>query len=131
MLWNSAMRSVVVGLAGAGLIALSACAPIPTVVDTPKDGDRIALSVDQPMQVRWSNQSPDHGAWELEKGPPTSAVTLVSRSAERPEGAAFALDVFDFKAAKPGAERLTFVYRHKDGRAPTPEERITIEVGVG
>jgi hypothetical protein len=124
-------RIAMLGWVAAGLVGLAACAPIPTVLDTPKDGDKVSISVKQPMQVRWANQSPEHGAWVLEKGPANAAVAVVGRKTEQPPGGAMAVDVFDFVGAREGTDSLTFVYRRKDGVPPAPEERVTIAVGVG
>jgi predicted secreted protein len=110
---------------------LTACAPIPQVVDTPKTGDSVALSVKQPMQVRWSNANPTTGAWTVETPPGASAVALVKHTQQPPQGGAMGLDVFDFVGARKGVERLTFAYQHKDGRPADADERITIEVTVG
>lgn len=124
------MRPILLGLAAAGVILLQACAPITRVIDTPKDGARIDLNVEQGMQVRWSNLTPGQGTWVLES-PPKGAVTLVTKTEQPGVGGGIALDIFDFKAASAGAERLTFVYRNRDG-APTPaDERISVEVAVG
>lgn len=123
-------RSVLAMGVAAALIALPACSPVPQVLDTPKDGEIVALSVSQPMQVRWANQSPALGSWVLEKGAETAAVTMLGRKTEQPAGAAMALDVFDFVGAQKGNARLTFVYKRKDGAPPTPEEQVTISVGV-
>ena len=123
-------RGTMLGLAVAGLIPLWACGPIPTVLDTPKNGDKVSLTVNQPMTVRWSNQSPAQGAWVLEGGPTTPAVTLVGYKTEQPAGAAMALDIFDFVAAQKGDDRLTFAYKRKDGTPPTADERITIALSV-
>jgi predicted secreted protein len=123
------IRAKLLGLGAGVLLTLAACAPIPAVIDTPKDGDRVALAVKQPMQVRWANESPAHGSWVLEKAP-AAAVTAVGRKTEQPPGGAMALDVFDFEGAQQGTEDLTFAYRRKDGAPPKPEERITISVSV-
>ncbi|MBL8772812.1 MAG: hypothetical protein JNK30_15630 [Phenylobacterium sp.] len=125
-----ALRTGILGLAAAMMLGLAACAPIPTVLDTPKNGDTVAISVDQPMQVRWANQSPAHGAWVLQAPPVDTALKTVGRKTEQPPGGAMAVDVFDFVGAQPGSQQLTFVYRRKDGVPPTPEEQITITVGV-
>lgn len=122
-------RTAILAALATGLMALAACAPIPIVLDTPKDGDKVALSVEQPIQVRWANQSPQHGSWVLERGP-NAAVTAVGHKTEQPPGGAMALDVFDFVGAQKGNDSLTFVYRRKDGSPPTPEEQVTIVVGV-
>ena len=123
-------RATILALA-AGAVVLSACAPVPFVVDLPKNGDTVALSVKQPLQVRWSNANPAAGAWAVEAEPGASAVTFVGHGQQPPSAGAMGLDTFDFLGAKPGAERLTFAYRRKSGEPPGPDERITIKVKVG
>ena len=123
------MRSILVGVAVAGLLALQACSPIVRVIDTPKDGTQVDLAVDQGMQVRWSNLSPDEGTWVLE-APPKSAVTLVGKTEQPPAGGGIGLDIFDFQAKQKGVERITFVYKHKDGSPSAPEERISVDLAV-
>ena len=115
----------------AGGLALAACAPIPAVMDTPKTGDKVALSVKQPLQVRWSNSNPAAGAWVVEREPGASAVTLVKHTAQPPEGGAMGLDTFEFVGAKPGSETLTFAYQRKDGQPGDANDRISIKVTVG
>jgi hypothetical protein len=127
--WISGPRALVVGLAAAGFLALQACAPITRVIDTPKEGDQIALNVEQGMQVRWSNLSPNEGTWSLETEP-KAAVTLVGKTAQPGAGGGVALDLFDFVARQKGAERLTFVYKRHDGAPASAEERITVDVNV-
>ena len=127
---KSGTRAVLTGLVLAGSLLLQACAPIPRVIDTPKDGAQVSLDLEQPMQVRWSNMSPEHGAWALE-GEPAKTVTLVGHTAQPAEGGALALDVFDFVGAHRGVEQLTFVYKRKDGTPPRADERVTIELAVG
>ena len=123
------MRSTLLAMTAAAVVLLQACAPMTRVIDTPKDGARIDLNVEQGMQVRWSNLSPGQGAWVLES-PPKGPVALVARTEQPASGGGIALDNFDFKATSKGAERLTFVYRAKDG-APSPaDERISVEVAV-
>lgn len=122
-------RATILAL-GVAAAALVACAPIPVVVDTPKTGDVVALTVKQPMQVRWSNSTPAAGAWVLEPDLASSAVTLVRRTQQPPAGGAMGLDIFDFVGAKPGAQSLTFVYQRTNGVPPDPDERITIQVKV-
>lgn len=128
MAWT-ARRTVVMGMAAAGLLLLQACSPITRVIDTPKDGDRIALNVEQGMQVRWSNLSPAEGTWTLENEP-ASAVSLVGKTAQPGAGGGIALDIFDFTAKAKGDERLTFVYRRHDGGPASPDERISVDVSV-
>lgn len=130
MLGRGWTRRTAIGLTAAGLLVVGACAPIPKVVDTPMQGARITLGVDQPMQVRWSNMEPARGAWVLEKPPSTPALTALARTVQPPANGAQQLEIFDFKGAQKGSEDLTFVYRYKDGQAPTADERITILVTV-
>ena len=124
------IRAGILGLASAWLLAVAACGPVPRVLDTPKDGDQVSVTVSQPVTVRWSNQDPDHGSWVLEKGPATPSVNLVRHTIERSEGAAFALDVFEFVGVQEGVEQLTFAYHRKDGSPPDANERITIALKV-
>jgi hypothetical protein len=112
MRWTLGVRPRLLGAAAAGLVLLQACAPIPRVIDTPKDGAQVSLSVAQQAQ-------------------PKSAVSLLGQKAQPATGGAFALDIFDFAGAQKGTERLTFVYRHDDGAPPAGEERISIDVEVG
>jgi hypothetical protein len=125
--WNR-RRAAGFGLAAA--LALGACAPIATVVDTPQQAQLVRLSVDQPMQVRWANMTPEAGSWVMEKGP-ASALRSLRRTVQPPANGAYQLEIFEFAGAAPGAEQLTFAYRRKDGAAPTADERITISVEVG
>jgi predicted secreted protein len=124
------MRRVLVAAAAAALMLLQACAPISRVIDTPKDGTEVSLSVDQGMQVRWSNLSPDEGTWIVESAP-ASAVKMVKKTEQPAVGSGIALDIFDFAAVRPGAEQVTFVYKHKDGSPSSPEERVSVQVTVG
>jgi predicted secreted protein len=123
-------RRMTILACAAGAVGLMACAPIPQVIDTPKTGDAVALSVKQPLQVRWVNSTPAAGAWVLEKDPAAASVALVKRTAQPPSGGAMGLDIFDLVGAKPGAERLTFTYQRKNGQAPDAYERVTIKVTV-
>jgi hypothetical protein len=120
----------IAGVLLAGLVSLAACAPIPTIVDTPREAEAVRLSVDQPMQVRWANLNPAEGAWVLERGPATAALKSVGRTVQPPANGAQQLEIFDFTGAAPGVEQLTFFYRHNNGDPPTPEERVTIHVTV-
>lgn len=129
----SARRGVlrtVLCAAGAGLLLLGACSPIPKVVDTPKNGDRFTLAVEQPMQVRWGNVNPTAGAWALEASP-KSALKAQGHKVEPPANGSQQLETFDFVAAQKGAEDVTFVFKRADGQPPDAEERITISVTVG
>jgi hypothetical protein len=121
------------GLAAALSIAalgLVACKPVTMIVDTPKQGDEIALKPDQPMRVRWANLKPAAGAWTLE-GPPAGVVAANGVDIAPASAGARQLESFNFTAAKPGQEPLTFVYRRKDGVPATADERITVLVKVG
>jgi hypothetical protein len=111
------------------MVLLQACSPGPRLLDTPMHGQEVALSVSQPMKVRWSNMSPEAGRWVLEGAPRT--VKVVSQVHQPAAGGALALDIFDLVGAEPGSERVTFVYEHKDGRTPAPEERVSLELKVG
>jgi hypothetical protein len=111
-------------------LAVAACAPIASVVDTPQDAQLVRISVDQPMQVRWANMTPEAGSWVMEKGP-ASALTSLRRTVQPPANGAYQLEIFEFAGAAPGAEQLTFTYRRNDGAPPTADERITIRVQVG
>ena len=124
------MRTILLGMAAAGLMLLQACAPVTRVIDTPKDGARIDLNIEQGMQVRWSNLSPDQGSWVLESEP-KGAIALVDKTEQPAAGGGIALDIFDFKATDKGTERLTFVYRHKDGTPSSAEERSSVDLAVG
>jgi len=116
-------------MALAGLLLLQACSPGPRLLDTPMHGQEVALSVEQPMKVRWSNMSPGDGSWVLE-GPAPRTVKVVSRVHQPAADGALALDIFDFVGAQPGSERLTFVYQHKDGRPAQDGERVSLELKV-
>jgi len=54
MLGRGWTRRTAMGLTARGC-SLSRLRADPKVVDTPMQGARITLAVDQPMQVRWSN----------------------------------------------------------------------------
>lgn len=132
MLRAKMMRRATVGFMAVALIGLSACSPVPKVLDTPKNGEIVKLAVNQPMQVRWSNMQPSQGAWVLEKGPSTPALVLKGQAARPPvDGAAAGVEVFDFMAAAAGTDSLTFVYKRRDGQPPSPDERITLDLTVG
>jgi hypothetical protein len=84
------------------------------------------------MQVRWGNQRPDQGDWTLETPvSPAAAVALKARKVQPPGEGAQQVEIFDFVAARKGAQDLTFTYRRKDGQPPTADERVTIAVSVG
>jgi predicted secreted protein len=118
------------GMVSALTLALGACAPIATIVDTPQQAELVRVSVAQPMQVRWANMTPSAGSWVLEMGP-TTALKSLGRTVQPPANGAQQLEIFDFAAVTEGAEQLTFTYRRNDGAPPTPDERITIRVEVG
>jgi len=123
-------RRTAMGLGLAGALALGACGKIPMTVDTPKDGDTVLLQVSQPMQVRWGNLVPDKGEWVLETTPAAGVLSAGPRTVKPPANGSQQLEVFDFTAAKKGREDVTFVFRHKDGQAPTSDERVNIHVTV-
>ena len=125
------LRTGILAAAAAGAaLALSGCAPIPKTVDTPKNGDTFALTVNQPMEVRWGNQRPDQGDWVLET-PKGAALAAKGRMVQPPGEGAQQVEIFDFQAAQKGDENLTFTYRHKDGQPATADEQVTITVKVG
>lgn len=130
MVWLAGVRPWMLAAAAAGLVIIQGCAPVTRVIDTPKDGARIDLTVEQGMQVRWSNLSPNEGTWALESNPKT-AVVLMGKTEQPASGGGIALDIFDFKAKQKGADRLTFVYRHKDGSPASAEDRISLDLQVG
>ena len=122
-------RRGLAGLAIAGALALSACAPVTVMVDTPKEGDAIAVAPKQAMQVRWANLEPDAGSWTLEQ-PPKGALQASGIKVQPAEAGARQLEVFNFVGVQKGEETLTFAYKRKNGTAPNADERITVKVSV-
>jgi hypothetical protein len=122
-------RRAAAGAMIAGLLALSACAPVTVLVDTPKEGDAIAVAPKQPMQVRWANLEPDAGSWTLEQ-PPKGALQAAGVKIQPPAAGARQLEVFNFVGVQKGEETLTFAYKRKNGAAPNADERITVKVSV-
>jgi predicted secreted protein len=111
-------------------LGLVACQPVTMIVDTPKQGDQIALKPNQPMRVRWANLEPSAGAWALEESS-AGVVTASGVDIAPPSAGARQLESFNFVAARPGQQPLTFVYKRKDGAAATADDRITVMVKVG
>ena len=126
----SLTRTVGLAAALAAALALAACQPVTMIVDTPKEGDQIALKPNQPMRVRWANIEPSAGAWALE-GAPGGVVSANGVDIAPPSAGARQLESFNFVAAKPGQQPLTFVYKRKDGAPATADDRITVMVKVG
>lgn len=109
-------------------MALTACSPTMVTQDNPKDGTLVTLVPDQTLRVRLTNQGDN--AWRLEEGA-LKAVKPVTAMKRPSAGGALELALFDFVAAAPGQDQLTFTYR-PDGALPSPaDERITIKVAVG
>jgi hypothetical protein len=102
-------RRAAIGLGLAGALALGACGKIPMTVDTPKNGEKVLLELNQPMQVRWGNLWPQKGEWTLEKAPPAGVVSVGTRTVQPPANGAQQLEVFDFTAAKKGRDDVTFI----------------------
>lgn len=117
-------------LAAATSLLLVGCKPVLYTVDTPKEGQEIALAQEQPMRVRWANLHPESGSWTLEV-PPQGAITSNGVDVQPPADGARQLESFKFTGAKPGEETLTFAYKRKDGAPPSADERVTIKVKVG
>jgi len=108
-------------------LGLSACDPIGKVVDNPKDGDVLELVQDQPLQFRMTNQ--EGLAWRLESGA-AKVLKPVNQTGRPAEAGALELALYDFVAAAPGTDTLTFTYGPK-GAAPTPtDERTTVTIRV-
>jgi hypothetical protein len=112
------------------MLALSACSPVLSTIDTPKEGDVITLAKEQPMRVRWANLHPDAGAWTLEQ-PPKGSLKSGGIEIQPPAAGAQQLESFRFVGANAGEETLTFAYKRKDGTPPSADERITVKVKVG
>jgi len=119
-----------IGLISCVMLALSACSPVLSTIDTPKEGDVITLAKEQQMRVRWANLHPDAGAWTLEQ-PPKGSLKPGGIDVQPPAAGAQQLESFNFVGANPGEETLTFAYKRKDGTPPSADERITVKVKVG
>jgi hypothetical protein len=115
--------------AAAAAVLLNSCAPVVVTVDTPKEGDTIAVAPEQSVRVRWANIHPEAGSWKLDH-PPTGALSATAVKIQPPENGARQLEVFEFVGAKPGTETLTFFYERKDGAPITSDEHITINFKV-
>lgn len=122
-------RSLISGAIAVTMLSLAACKPVTVMVDTPKEGDKIAVNVKQDVQVRWANLQPDNGNWVLET-PPKGALAAGGSKIQPAAAGAQQLEIFSFTGASKGAESLTFAFQHKDGSPTTPEERITIHANV-
>jgi hypothetical protein len=113
-------------IAAAGLVA--ACGSTPVSLDNPKDGASVQLAVQQPLTVRLSNVT-GGGRWVREGEAPDALQALDAKVRDAANGA-MQLETFEFVAAAPGDDVLTFVYR-RPGAELTADDVIRIKVDVG
>ncbi len=120
-------RNAVAVLVAAALLPAAACSPVKAALDNPLTGAEIAISVNQPLQVRLSNVDPVKGAWQYQAAQPKS-VTFVGREVRPPESQGVRqLEMFNFTGAAKGSDQVTFRYTQPDG---VVTDEIVVKVTV-
>ena len=125
---NIAVKVVQAGVGLAALAMLAACSATPKIIDNPKDGDKIDLTVGQPFTVKLTDMDGPKTDWVL-SGPSSTALTSQGRKVQEAKDGALPLEIYSFTGAAAGEQQLTFSYRHPDEPA-SPDNTMTVTVTV-